>query len=118
MSNLLPRTREAKKALKLAQDAYNRSKNYHSAVALQKAQKELDEAALEERKTWFILDGDQGDHLVDEYQLMVNALEEVVRRCKEIGNKQLPASIVYVQHVAEQALSAVGHEKVIHFKRG
>lgn len=95
--------------LKKRQEAFDRKPNYYTALKLQQAKREREAQIAETRKEWFVLEGDAGQHSIPDLEVMVSAMQEIIRSFNEhkiedsVGN-----TLLYIKKVAEHSLIAIG----------
>lgn len=105
---------DARNGLKIAKEAFDRSPTYHTARAVQIAQRQFDGFIREARGTFFTFDGSKGIHDITPYEITVSALKEVAIRGKELtelykGIEYAPTKyVLYFLNLAVNALKDVG----------
>jgi len=98
--------------IRIAEEAYNRSKNYYNAVGIQKAKNQLKVRVDERRSQFRVINGDAGSHDYSDIEIMGKALAEIQDTIEALKlEKEIPGVLMHCYNVSKHALLATKHDE-------
>lgn len=96
--------------IKVAEEAYNRSKNYYNAVGIQKAKNQLKVRVDERRSQFRVVQGDAGSHDLSDVEIMGKALAEIQDTIAALKlEREIPGVLMHCYNISKHALLATKH---------
>lgn len=101
---------ELREDIRVAEEAFDRSKTYYNAVGIQKARNQLKVRVDERRGNLRVIQGDAGSHDYSDIEIMGKALAEIQSTIGTLEvESQIPGVLMHCYNVAKHALMITKH---------